>query len=625
MKARNIFKIMTCALAVPAMLLTTACSSDEDLKVEQVPTSSKGYAYPVTINVNRSAGDVTRTNYNESTKKLEFTKGDKLFYSEYDGGGAGRYALLLDYQSGSSFSGTLYTQNEYTGSVTDLLKKGRGEAMLLPAGYEAIGFLVQNGEEGWNMNFYPDNKHAFAPSKKLAIEQLSMEMATNFDEVEGFKLTAYNGIFCCTVTGLEPNKTYNFTLRRKDNKGAIFDISGASISDDTGKAEFAVGTTSVSKLDEYTVIIDNGAKYMDIEFGNKYIKRAHIISADREATAKKEVDLSELPISTFLADHGDVLTGTLPDGIDIQIADGASVVLKDATINSTVAAGITCLGDATIILEGENTVSGTGAGIQAGPAGKTLTIVGKGTLTVQGAENCAGIGTGNGGTCGDITISGGTIKATGGENAAGIGTGAGATCGKILIEGGTVEATGTGYGAAIGTGNDGTCGNIVFTKDVTSVFAKKGGFAPHSIGKGSEGSIIGEVSLGGDEGAISTSPYKYPATKVETWYFFDTHYMNLAAGKTYEPLTIGVDLWSNGLSGGTITDGHWEGVFRFLAPYNRAFTSIIITCTCNSVSRSGWTKTATGAEWTGSGSASDRDIYIECDLEDVEKIVFNYQ
>ena len=101
--------------------------------------------------------------------------------------------------------------------------------------------------------------------------------------------------------------------------------------------------------------------------------------------------------------------------------------------------------------------------------------------------------------------------------------------------------------------------------------------------------------------------------------------MNLAAGKTYEPLTIGVDLWSNGLSGGTITDGHWEGVFRFLAPYNRAFTSIIITCTCNSVSRSGWTKTATGAEWTGSGSASDRDIYIECDLEDVEKIVFNYQ
>ena len=145
MKARNIFKIMTCALAVPAMLLTTACSSDEDLKVEQVPTSSKGYAYPVTINVNRSAGDVTRTNYNESTKKLEFTKGDQLFYSEYDGGGAGRYALLLDYQSGSSFSGTLYTQNEYTGSVTDLLKKGRGEAMLLPAGYEAIGFLVQNG------------------------------------------------------------------------------------------------------------------------------------------------------------------------------------------------------------------------------------------------------------------------------------------------------------------------------------------------------------------------------------------------------------------------------------------------------------------------------------------------
>lgn len=60
--------------------------------------------------------------------------------------------------------------------------------------------------------------------------------------------------------------------------------------------------------------------------------------------------------------------------------------------------------------------------------------------------------------------------------------------GTITISGGTIDATG-GYDAAgIGTGEIGNCGNITITDGVTRVTATKGGgWAQHSIGRGGDG------------------------------------------------------------------------------------------------------------------------------------------
>ena len=221
------------------------------------------------------------------------------------------------------------------------------------------------------------------------------------------------------------------------------------------------------------------------------------------------------------ATDGTTIYGTLGKNVMISIADGATVTLDGVDINATGTwttgnyAGITCLGDATIILKDgtENTVKGfyeEYPGIH--PAvGKTLTIKGTGKLTASSNGNGAGIGGGFSINCGNIIIEGGTITATGGQYAAAIGSGGnGGSCGAITISGGTVTATGGLWAAGIGSGNNAGCGAITITSGVTSVTATKGASAPNSIGAGKYGTC-GTVTIGGVVGAISTSPYTYPA------------------------------------------------------------------------------------------------------------------
>lgn len=245
----------------------------------------------------------------------------------------------------------------------------------------------------------------------------------------------------------------------------------------------------------------------------------------RSVTAKKGL-VNTVDLSTLTADYeaqdGDELTGTLGANVKITIADGATVTLKDLTINGASGssypwAGLTPLGDATIVLEGTNTVNGFHdeyPGIFAA-VGKTLTIKGDGSLTASSNKG-TGIGGGRSKPCGNIVIEGGNITATGGKtspsgsySSAGIGGGYNTSCGDITITGGTITAKGGNYSAGIGSGgaSKASCGNITITNTVTKVTATKGSGAANSIGKG-YGSC-GTVTIGGVEGAISASPYTY--------------------------------------------------------------------------------------------------------------------
>ena len=266
------------------------------------------------------------------------------------------------------------------------------------------------------------------------------------------------------------------------------------------------------------------------------------------------------------AADGDVLTGTL-DGYTqcykISIADGAAVTLENAIINGVDKsqcswAGITCEGNCTIILEGENTVKGfyTGnPGIYI-PRHYTLTIEGDGSLEASGAVGGAGIGCSSNHSCGSIEIKSGTIKATGGNLAAGIGSsksfsGLNVYVGDITISGGSVTAIGGIRAAGIGMGWDDqskeyvfgditigeavtvtaiggegaagigigqssgkatTMGNITIVNGFgTTVTAEKGAGALHSIGIGSGEGSIKSIAIGAKETAyIVTSPFTYP-------------------------------------------------------------------------------------------------------------------
>ena len=252
----------------------------------------------------------------------------------------------------------------------------------------------------------------------------------------------------------------------------------------------------------------------------------------------KGTDLAQLAEGIYVARDGEILTGTISGGKNLRvlIASSATVTLKDATIEGVNNegrpwAGITTMGDATIILKGENNVMGsyhTYPGIQ--PAHKdgtedyTLTIKGDGSLTVSpfdtgdataagigggknipsgnivieggtinvrgGASSGAGIGAGSGsGSCGNITIKGGTINAIGGGNGAGIGGGDGASCDDIIISGGEIDAKGSnsfeaGNGAGIGAGYNSSCDAIKITGGTITAHGSK-------VGAGIGGGYLG--------------------------------------------------------------------------------------------------------------------------------------
>lgn len=234
-------------------------------------------------------------------------------------------------------------------------------------------------------------------------------------------------------------------------------------------------------------------------------------------------------LATATADYtaidGDYLVGTLGENHKICIADGATVTLSNISINADGTwtagdyAGLTCLGDATIILEdgSVNNVKGFShqyAGIYV-PKDKTLTIKGSGTLnascnTSNNLVEGAGIGASANYNCGNIVIENGIVTATGGRYAAGIGSSQAvgvSSCGNITISGGTVTATGGYEAAGIGSGpKDGSyssskCGNITISGG--SVTTTGGNGAP-GIGSGYGGSSCGNITISG--GTVVANP-----------------------------------------------------------------------------------------------------------------------
>lgn len=147
-----------------------------------------------------------------------------------------------------------------------------------------------------------------------------------------------------------------------------------------------------------------------------------------------------------------------------------------------------------------------GAGIGGGEYGAagTITIKG-GTVTATGGESGAGIGSGyklKSKAPGSITISGGDITAAGGDGGAGIGGGYGAeedsSFGDILITAGTVKATGGNNSAGIGQGKDsyGAFGNITISGG--KVTALGGSNYGNGIGaNGRKTASFGKITISG--------------------------------------------------------------------------------------------------------------------------------
>ena len=299
-----------------------------------------------------------------------------------------------------------------------------------------------------------------------------------------------------------------------DENGNALNVTGLTVSTITQSFSATLNTPgtdvymalpSIQNTNVTLTATANGAEYKTTLKKQSFKRGKYYpmtLTVERKSSSK--IDLSKLTSHITLMD-GDELTGTL-DGttqrVKLTIADGATVTLNDAQILGAESnqdqdqwAGITCAGNATIILKGTNQVVSFNryrAAIQAGPVGSTLTIKGDGNLTVGRTEiqGChTAIGSSGNIPCGNIVIEGGNITATAGYGAA-IGSTTYGSCGNITITGGTVTAFGAGE-TGIGSSSFSSCGDITITGG--NIFAQ-GGFHQAGIGS-SYGGSCGNITI----------------------------------------------------------------------------------------------------------------------------------
>lgn len=286
MNTKNILK--TLALA---MLLVPACNKNEIANDENA--EKKGFALPVTVNVTRE-GDDTKATYNEATRKLEFSAGDKLLVRGNDnsGGGAGRFAGLLDYDaSEKKFSGTIYTENSYSGTADALFTAAKANwvgAALFPNGYESYEFLSLSGS-GYSTSYQMSYNKAIAATKAAAVEHFSLETAKTYSS--GFALSPENAIFNFTITGLTDGEK---AVTLKDGTRTMF---SGSVTPTSGTAAFALGAMIKNYMD-FPVNLKNltltiGDADIDITDANNNLVAGKIYNITRSA-APAATSLSEL-------------------------------------------------------------------------------------------------------------------------------------------------------------------------------------------------------------------------------------------------------------------------------------------------------------------------------------------
>ena len=325
-------------------------------------------------------------------------------------------------------------------------------------------------------------------------------LAAKLDYAKGSgDMTESSGVFTLPGIALKNQLTIcKFKVKNSGGTEITGNITGLTVSDGTNtytvSRAAAEGPIYVAMQ---PVSSDKTLSFVANDASNSYYKSVtgKTLAANNQYPITVTMSMGTTTnLSTLSADYvagnGETLTGTLAASRKISIAAGATVILKNVDINygttltASFYAGITCLGDATLIVSGTDYVKSFDDGYPGifVPSGSTLTITGSGTLYADGPkDDGAGIGSGRDNieayrACGNIVLQGGTIWATGGSGAAGIGSGA------------------TANYVAPQTGTPSSCGYITIKSSVTSVLARKGKGVEKSIGEG-QNSNCGTVTI----------------------------------------------------------------------------------------------------------------------------------
>ena len=339
--------------------------------------------------------------------------------------------------------------------------------------------------------------------------------------------------------------------------GALAADPGISYIDADGKPQTRDSATAVTESVTEWGASDSGEHW--------YVVTADTpITIDSLVTVKGNVQLILADGCTLNAAKGINVTGDNSLTIYAQStgADMGALTATGANSQAGIGGGNYGAGGKITINGGAVTANGggNGAGIGGGfySAGGTITING-GAVTANGGSNAAGIGGGGSrGAGGNITINGGTVKATGGSSAAGIGGGAdylsGGAGGNITINGGTVTATGNRNGAGIGGGAGISGGGGESGTFSTGDSGRAVIFASSISDQSKQDSWKGVIFQGADGQVYGTS-----VTPTEDFEIPESYTLTIKEGQT---LTIseGITLTNNGtiVNNGTI-DGTVSG------------------------------------------------------------------
>ena len=539
------------AMAAALIFGTAACSSSDDSIAEQQPVNpTESQVYTMTIQATKGDNATTRgLSLDGKTLNVKWDEGEEVYVVQqedndpYDFYVLGKLTATPDTedQTMATLTGTLTiapthqrdivfylhsANSDYRGQTGVLL----GDANSIEKKYDYAMAMVHWDNSG-EFTVDEENKTVSVPGG-LSFQGTQAIVKFILKDKKGNAINAKS----LTIRGLRFSTVDNICLYHPYNS-SNFEEGPLTITPAAPTSEIyaAIRTMEIyPMLFTLTAIDENDVRYTyektEVQFFNG---KFYSISVKMNDT---RVDLSTLT-ENYVAKDGDVLMGELKKNIKVSIADGATVTLRDLSIEGVEGeygdkypwAGITCEGNATIVLEGNNTAKGFDdayPGIYV-PEGKTLTITGDGSLTASSNGYGAGIGAGNKMACGDIVIEGGTITANGGSGCAGIGAAGSGNCGNITIKGGTVEATGGQASPGIGAGDLARCGNITIENTVDMVTATRGNMAYYSIGVSASGGTCGTITIGSTQyyngsvyasedlqNALKASPFIYKPIKM---------------------------------------------------------------------------------------------------------------
>ena len=508
--------IKTLAALLMAGAAFAACSSSDDSIAEQQPVNPTEQTYTMTVQATKGDAAATRgLSLNGKTLNVKWNAGEEVIVAQDE-----TTIGTLTAQASSSGTTTL------TGEVTGLDPN------------KDVSFYLHSVNRRYNEE--PENIHDIEQKGVLQkpAEGTDHSIETNYDfavctvskdkiSINGTEISVTGGIALASrqaivkFTLLDQNGdplNNVYRLKIKTPKGNYLTLTSSYMNDPELGDEFYAEVASTNQV--FMAVELNGKQDLRlIAYRDKGGDDTEYYFYDRKNVEFKNGKYYEITVkmkpgiyldycsSIYNAKNGDVLFGNKKD-IQVKIADGATVTLHDIHISDD--SYIDCQGDATIILEGENSICAD----DNNPAiwvdqGYTLTIKGTGSLKAENVGYAAGIGGGETLPCGNIVIESGTIVAKGGESASGIGSGghdadgigatvaeqyAETTCGNIEIKGGHITATGDSYGAGIGCGGRGTCGNITITGG--TIVATGGEYDSAGIG-GANASTCGNITITG--------------------------------------------------------------------------------------------------------------------------------